>query len=245
LDWKKEFEVKEGVIIMSNFELKKIISAIRTSASSLEQTADYCGHRNDPDQLDAYLFSLVDDLAGEDNFPEEVLNCRYCMDRLLKIQESVLAGENREIRPLKKILSQLKKSEWKQKFHIQIRLLKEAVELLACPGFTRSSIVPAMVRGEVKEPSQLFLNRDFDNFHLELYLFLEEDCTISIELKLSKHGENGKLPNRLRLLREEKLFESRELVDPEMTLEHLRQGVYNFEFSHGEENMGTFSLDLQ
>jgi hypothetical protein len=230
---------------MKDFELKKIISAIKASASSLKRTADYCGHRNDPDQLDAYLFSLVDNLAGEDDFPEEVLNCRYCMDRLLKIQESVLAGENTEIRPLKKVIFQLKKAEWEQKFRIQIRLLKESLELLACPGFTQPSLVPAMVRGEAKELSQLFLNREFDNFHLELYLFLEEDCTISIEFKLSEHGENGKLPNRLRLLKEEKLFESMELVDPQMTLEHLCQGVYNFEFFRGEENLGTFALDLQ
>ncbi len=230
---------------MQNFNLKKILSAMKNSIMDSKVIIDFCGHKGDPDKLDAYLFSLVDDLAGGDEFPKEVSECNYCLDRLMKIQESVLAAEAKPIRPLKKVQFQLKKAEWTQKLRIQIRVLKESLELLTCPGFAQPALAPVMVRGGATEkPSHLYLNREFDDFNLEVYLNLEEDSTVSVELKLSEGDEAGHLPNRLRLMKEEKLFESLELDEAELSLDHLGLGSYDFEFLDGEDNMGSFSLDL-
>lgn len=230
---------------MQNFNLKKILSTMRSSIRASGASTDYCGHKENPDKLDTYLFSLVDDLAGQDEFPEEVSKCNYCLDRLMRIQESVLAAESKPVRPLKKVLFQLKRAEWTQKLRIQIRVVKESLELLACPGFAQPALVPVRVRGGSHEkPSHLYLNREFDGFNLEVYLNLEEDSTVTVELKLSEGDDAGHLPNRLRLMKEEKLFEALEIEEAELSLDHLGQGCYDFEFLDGEENIGSFSLDL-
>ena len=226
-------------------ELKKILPTACASTPDSESGPDYCGHKGDPDQLDAYLFSVVDDLDGEEDFPDNILECHYCLDRLLIIQESVLAAEEKPIKPLRDALLQLKKTGLAQKLRIQIHVLKESFKLLACPGFSQPSLAPAMVRGSADDPTQLFLNREFNNFHLNILLFLEEDQTVTMALKLTETHKAGKLPNRFRLLKEKRLIESLKLIEPEVSLDHLSQGSYIFEFLSGEENLGSFSLDLR
>jgi hypothetical protein len=217
----------------------------------------YCGHETTEEQLEGKLWQYAEASMPEgesERFWGQVQGCKYCLQKLLAIQQAVKQASREKsysLGRIKELIKQESNSPVKQEsgsnvLRIALNWIKDSLELISTSGSLLPPEPIPVMRGTAPEPPQIIrIDKEFEKCKVEVSAQKagSQNCNIEVKIILP---QNQQLPDnfKVNLFSPRRLLAASSLVKNKIDFDNIAPGNYRVELKEGTDLWGRIFLDI-
>ena len=223
----------------------------------LSVTASYCGHETNEEQLDGKLWQYAQANMPEEEaerFWEQVHSCKYCLQKLLTIQQGIKQATQEKgysLDRIKNLIKQKSEAPIKQKsitnvLHVALNWVKDTLELLETTGMILAlEPIPVTRSTDSKAPQIIKIDKEFEKCKtvLSVEQVAPKQCRIEVEI-IPSHDWPVPDNFRVNLATSRRLLASSSLAENKTCFDRIVPGNYRVDLKAGLDVWGHITLDI-
>jgi len=162
----------------------------------------YCGHEGSLEKLEGKLWQYAEGRMAEDEaerFWQRVQGCRFCLERLLVIQQGLCKAREEKGYSYEQVRRLLRRKARDKVLRLVVAWARESLELLSTSGKVLAPEPAPMVRGREGEKARDMVRvaEEFERCKVEVLVEKAEgeECQVGVRLALPE----GRLPKGVRV----------------------------------------------